>query len=77
MRLVYLFSELLLDGCSMHARLKGEMIQHMQECLPECLHSFQHYAAYRKIHPQHGVGEDLTDKEVIYNDSFEFLKCHC
>ena len=46
----------------------GERIQHMNECLHECLHCFQHYAAYRKIHPQHVVGEDLIDKEVIDHD---------
>ena len=32
--------------------------------------SCQHYAAYRKIHHQHGMGEYLIDKEVIDHDSF-------
>ena len=32
MRLVYLLSELLQEGYSITARLKGERIQHMQEC---------------------------------------------
>ena len=70
MRLEYLLSELLQEGYSMPARLKGERILHMHEFLYEYLHSFQHYTAYRKIHPQHGVGEDLIDKEVIDHDSF-------
>ena len=68
MRRVYLLSELLHEGYSIPARLMGERIQHMNECLHECLHCFQHYAAYRKIHPQHQVGEDLIDKEVIDHD---------
>ena len=64
MRLVYLMSELLQEGYYMPSRLKEERIQHMHECLHESLHSFQHYAAYRKIYPQHGVGEELIDKDV-------------
>ena len=63
-------SELLQEGYHMPSRLKEERIQHMNECLHECLYSFQHYAAYRKIHPQHGVGEELIDKDVIDQDSF-------
>ena len=70
MRLVHLLSELLQEGYSMPARLTGERIQHMHECLHECLHSFQHYAANRKIHPQHMMGENLMDKEVIDHDLF-------
>ena len=70
MRRVYLLRELLQEGYSMPARLKGERILHMHECLHEYLHCFQHYAAYRKIHPQHGMGEDLIDKKVIDHDSF-------
>ena len=70
MRLVYLMSELLQEGYYMPSRLKEEKIQHMHECLHVCLHSFQHYAAYRKIYPQHRVGEELIDKDVIDHDSF-------
>ena len=40
----------------------------MYECKNECLHSFQHYATYRKIFLQHVMGEDLIDKEVIGHD---------
>ena len=54
----------------MPAMLKEESIQHMHKCLHECLHSFLQYAVYRNIHPQHGVGEDLIDEEVIDHDSF-------
>ena len=77
MRLVYLLSELLQEGYSMPARLTGERIQHMQECKHGSLHNFQHYAAYRKIHRQYGIGEDLIDKEVIDHDSFKRTRKVC
>ena len=70
MRPVYQLSELLQLGYFMPARLKGDRILHMHECFYEYLHSFQHYTAYKKIHTQHGVGEDLIDKRVIDHDSF-------
>ena len=68
--LEYLLIELLQEGYFIPAGLKGEMILHMKECLNECLHSFQHYAADRKIHPQHGEGEDLISRIVISHDLF-------
>ena len=41
----------------------------MYECSHECLHNFQHYAAYSKI-SKHGEEEDLMNKDVINHDSF-------
>ena len=38
--------------------------------LHEYLQSFLHYAAYRRIHLQHGVGEDLISKEMPNYDPF-------
>ena len=40
----------------------------MYMCLHEYLHSFLHYAAYRRIHLQHGEGEDMISKEVPNHD---------
>ena len=40
-------------------------------CLHEYLHSFLHYAAYRRIHLQHWEGEDLISKEVPNMIHFE------
>ena len=39
-------------------------------CLHEYLHSFLHYAAYRRIHLQHGMGDDLISKGVPNHDPF-------
>ena len=70
MQLEYLMIELLQVDYSMSVRLKGESILHRQECLHECLHSFQHFEVYKKITHQHGEVGDLINKEAINHDSF-------
>ena len=39
-------------------------------CLHEYLHSFLHYAAYSRIHIQHGVREDLISKGMPNHNPF-------
>ena len=53
----------------MHERFKRERNLHTYWCLCEYIHSLQHYAAYRKIYPQHGEGEELINN-AINHDSF-------
>ena len=54
----------------MPVRLKGERILQMHVCLHECLHSFQHFEVYKKIHPHNGEVEELINKEAINHDPF-------
>ena len=77
MRLEYLLIELLQIGYFMPGSLKGERILHMHGCLHECIHSFQHYAAYKRTYPQHGEVDDLIDKEATNHDSFERTRNVC
>ena len=53
---------------SIPVRLKRERILHMHAC--ECIHRFQHFEVYKKIHPHNGEVEDMINKEVINHDSF-------
>ena len=50
--------------------LMEESSLHKYVCLHECLRSFQHYAAYRKIDLQRGAEEEMISKEVTYHDPF-------